>query len=178
MLRSSSAMARRCSRFLLQTRGIVSSVGGGRGGTASGTRRPSSPSPLPSPSAAAASPADKEEWWAVDGELFKAEKFDPKQILSPLENEHISNKKRRKDRIKHLAQTRLKFRTHVSYNASSISNSISISTSSSPSPPYDGVYLYSVSIKPTSVILMLVITMTITSVHLMIVVVVMKSLSI
>ena len=119
MLRSSE-MARLYGRFLLQTRGIVNYKGVGRG-SGNGIRRPSSPSPPPPPpppppsSSSPFPPAvEKEEWWAVDGELFRAEKFDPKQVLSPLENEHIPNTKRRKDRMKHLAQTRLKFRNQVS----------------------------------------------------------------
>lgn len=66
---------------------------------------PAQPAPLPTP-------PEKIEWWAVDGELFKAEKFDPKRVLAPLGNEHIPNRKRRKERIKHLSQTRLKLKVH------------------------------------------------------------------
>ncbi|KAH6558416.1 hypothetical protein KP509_1Z065300 [Ceratopteris richardii] len=70
-------------------------------------RRQQEASPSPSDS------SEKIEWWAVDGELFKAEKFDPKQVLAPLENEHISNKRRRRELARHLAKTRLKFKVHV-----------------------------------------------------------------
>ncbi|KAI5074589.1 hypothetical protein GOP47_0010550 [Adiantum capillus-veneris] len=63
------------------------------------------PAPHPPPV-----PPEKIEWWAVDGELFKAEKFDPKRVLAPLEHEHISNRRRRKDLVWHLRKTRLKLR--------------------------------------------------------------------
>lgn len=79
----------------------------GLGGSHHQGRRPPHAPPAPAPT-----PPEKIEWWAVDGELFKAEKFDPKRVLAPLENEHISGRKRRKDRIKNLSQTRLKLKAH------------------------------------------------------------------
>lgn len=99
------SLTRRCHRLSqgLWRRGIVTHRQEGSRGV--GRRQqpaPAAPPPLP----------QKDEWWAVDGELFKAEKFDPKVVLAPLENEHIPNRKRRKDRIKHLTLTRLKLRAH------------------------------------------------------------------
>lgn len=54
---------------------------------------------------------EQEEWWAVDGEIFPAEEFDAKRVLEPSPNMQVSNKKRRKDRMKDLALSRLKFRS-------------------------------------------------------------------
>lgn len=99
MLGQLGSLRRRCQRlpqgFFL--RGIATEKQGRR----------HQPAPPPPPE-----PPEKIEWWAVDGELVKAEKFDPKRILSPLENEHISNKRRRKDLIRQLTKTRLKLRIH------------------------------------------------------------------
>ncbi|MCO5552658.1 hypothetical protein L7F22_006174 [Adiantum nelumboides] len=71
-------------------------------------RNKPTPAPAPPPD-----PPEKIEWWAVDGELVKAEKFDPKRVLAPLEHEHISNRKRRKELMRQLRRTRLNFKVHV-----------------------------------------------------------------
>ncbi|MCO5583989.1 hypothetical protein L7F22_037907 [Adiantum nelumboides] len=70
-------------------------------------RNKPTPAPAPPPD-----PPEKIEWWAVDGELVKAEKFDPNRVLAPLEHEHISNRKRRKELMRQLRRTRLNFKVH------------------------------------------------------------------
>eukprot|EP00249_Psilotum_nudum_P010435 c22541_g1_i1 orf=129-731(+) len=50
------------------------------------------------------------EWWAVDGELFRNEKLNLKKLLEPLPNQHLPNKKRKRDRHKRLLSTRLKLK--------------------------------------------------------------------
>lgn len=104
MLSSVTRKYRRCSQGLLQ-RGFATRQQGHAGSHQQGRRPLHDPPPPPTP-------PEKIEWWAVDGELFKAEKFDPKRVLAPLDNDHIPNRLRRKNRMKHLAQTRLKLKVH------------------------------------------------------------------